>query len=318
MARRRQTQLTEVEGDALGAVIAATGGLVTISDDVPDLGSSSRELIRRCADLARAVDGAGDSGRAWTHDLLATDEPALLVSRAGLYTKLCALNRSDAPRSLPVDLAALRVGKEAQRLDVELDAHESALHHFDGARQLAVFCDFDGTFSIQDVGSTVAKLYIPDRRAGLWQRYESGELTAWDYTYELLDGLEVSEEQLDAFLRTVDLDPGSVPLLSWCRKLGVPFQILSDGFDRNLEVLQDLHGVEFEYRANHLTFSGGVWRIEPGQPNPSCGCETGTCKGTIISAWRDAHPDAFWRQEKIGWIMDCKYGNHRIISGQRA
>ena len=40
------------------------------------------------------------------------------------------------------------------------------------------------------VGSTVAKRHIPDRRKQLWTRYESGELTAWQYTFELLDGLE--------------------------------------------------------------------------------------------------------------------------------
>ena len=43
-------------------------------------------------------------------------------------------------------------------------------------RPLAIFCDFDGTFSVQDVGSTLAQQRLPEKRARLWERFADGEV----------------------------------------------------------------------------------------------------------------------------------------------
>jgi 2-hydroxy-3-keto-5-methylthiopentenyl-1-phosphate phosphatase len=156
---------------------------------------------------------------------------------------------------------------------------------------LAVFCDYDGTFSVQDVGSTIARLHGGVTRPEVWARYERGEITAWEYNMEVLDGLRFSEDDLLAFLHTVDLDPGASDLVAWCHERGVPFRILSDGFDYNLDRLQKIHGVAFEYDANRLRYEGGAWSIAGGSPDASCGCGTGTCKRGRIQQFRDSHPD---------------------------
>lgn len=158
--------------------------------------------------------------------------------------------------------------------------------------KLAVFCDFDGTFSIQDVGSTLAQRHAGDLRPKAWARYERGEITAWQYNMLVLDGLVLPRERVDQFLETVDLDPGAEDLLAWCGARDVPFRILSDGFDVNLDRLQELHGVRFDYDANHLRYEGDRWRLEPGFPNPACGCGTGVCKRGRIEAFRAEHPSA--------------------------
>ena len=157
---------------------------------------------------------------------------------------------------------------------------------------LAVFCDFDGTFSVQDVGATLAKIHAGDRRPAVWARYERGEITAWEYNLEILDRLPLPEAELEAFLRTIELDPGADQLIAWCRKHEVPFRVLSDGFDYNLNRLQVLHGVRFAYDANHLRYEDGRWRIAGAHPNPACGCGTGTCKRGRIEAFRADHPGA--------------------------
>lgn len=156
--------------------------------------------------------------------------------------------------------------------------------------RLAVFCDFDGTFAVQDVGSTIAKRYAGERRALLWERLRRGEISPWGYNLELLENLALPESELDAFLETVELDPGAPGLVAWCRRHGASFRILSDGFDRNLERLQAMTGVAFEYDANRLHYEAGRWRIAAGSPNPECGCGTGTCKRGRIRAYRAAHP----------------------------
>lgn len=171
-------------------------------------------------------------------------------------------------------------------------------------RPLAIFCDFDGTFSVQDVGSTLAQRLLPEKRKRLWKRFEQGEFTAWTYVIALLDGLEYPEKKLDRFLETIELDPGSRALLDWCDSAGVPFCILSDGFDWNLERIQAIQGIRFAYAANHLEYEGDRWRISPGRPNPECGCGTGSCKRGLIAGYRRAHPDHFCIHIGNGRVSD--------------
>jgi len=171
-------------------------------------------------------------------------------------------------------------------------------------RKLAVFCDFDGTFSVQDVGSTLARQHLAERRRQLWARFEKGEFTAWSYAVELFDGFELPRAELRRFLETIALDPGAKGLVGWCADRGIPFQILSDGFDWNLDRLQEIHDVRFAYRANHLEYAGDRWRIAPGGPNPDCGCGTGTCKRALISAYRAANPGAWCVHIGNGRVSD--------------
>jgi len=171
-------------------------------------------------------------------------------------------------------------------------------------RELAIFCDFDGTFSVQDVGSTLAQRLLPEKRKRLWTRFEQGEFTPWTYAMALLDGLAFSEKDLDAFLETIDLDPGAEAMLEWCAKESVPFRILSDGFDWNLDRLQAMNGVRFTHNANHLEFEGDVWQLAPGRPNEACGCGTGSCKRGLISEYREQHPGAFCVHIGNGRVSD--------------
>jgi 2-hydroxy-3-keto-5-methylthiopentenyl-1-phosphate phosphatase len=171
-------------------------------------------------------------------------------------------------------------------------------------RPLAVFCDFDGTFSVQDVGSTLAQQLLPEKRSRLWKRFADGEFTAWSYAMALLDGLVLPEKELDKFLETIDLDPGAETMVDWCEAEGVPFQILSDGFDWNLERLQAINQVQFEYSANHLEYEGDSWRLAAGRPNEACGCGTGSCKRGLISTYRAANPGAFCVHIGNGRVSD--------------
>jgi 2-hydroxy-3-keto-5-methylthiopentenyl-1-phosphate phosphatase len=171
-------------------------------------------------------------------------------------------------------------------------------------RPLAIFCDFDGTFSVQDVGSTLAQREMPEKRRRLWARFEQGEFTPWTYAAALFDGFDFSEKKLDEFLETIDLDPGAGAMLDWCARNAVPFKILSDGFDWNLERLQKMNHVRFEYRANHLEYEGNLWRVAPGGRNAACGCGTGSCKRTLIGAYRETSPNAFCVHVGNGRVSD--------------
>jgi len=310
MARTRETELTPVEITTLAASIAATGGMTVFSDDVSLLSPSDLALIRDTITLAREVDSGGARGTGRSIDLLGDELAAGIAGHTASGALVARVNARDEPGELELDLAAIglpptglpsvallgtpapRSGAEEGRPRFDLAAHQSALLRVHRNPLLAVFCDYDGTFALQDVGATLARRYAGERRDALWERLRSGEFNAWSYNMELLDGLPLSEEKLDAFLRTVEPDPGAHRLVAWCEENAVPFRILSDGFDRNLDRLQDLHGVRFAYDANRLWYENGTWRIAPGHPNPDCECGTGTCKQSRIREFRSVHHGA--------------------------
>jgi alpha-galactosidase len=307
MARSRDTRLSPAEIGSLAAAIAVTGGMVLFSDDFGALSPEDAARVRETIAVAREVDDAGERGTARPLGLLAHEIPDGALAKTPGGAVVALLNAGEEPRRVGVAAAALSAfegagpapalagaaaGLEAGALVGELAPHASALARLRGDPALVVFCDFDGTFAKLDVGSTIARTHLPERRAELWQRYERGEIRAWEYNELLLSGLRLPEAELDAFLRTVELDPGAASLVAWCEERGVPFRVLSDGFDRNLDRLQQLRGVRFGYDANRLWYEQGAWRIAPGHPDPSCPCGTGTCKRGRIRAFREAHPRA--------------------------
>jgi alpha-galactosidase len=309
MARGRDTQLSGDEARSLAVAIAATGGMALFSDDLPALGATGLALVRETLAGAREVDGLGLPGHARAHDLLAGEFAGAVAAGDAAGGLLALFNSGDEPALRELDLPVVRLAPLVappepllgsppakvdanRRLSVSLAPHASAFYRLRRAFQLGVFCDFDGTFSVQDVGATLAKIHAAERRPLVWARFERGEITAWQYNLEILDRLALPEAELEAFLRTIELDPGAIPLVDWCRAREIPFRVLSDGFDYNLNRLQVQHGVDFAYDANHLRYEDGRWRIRGAHPNPACGCGTGTCKRGRIEEFRAAHPGA--------------------------
>ena len=309
MARTRNTKLTPAEVDSLAATLAVTGGMLVFSDDVPSLADSELARIVETAELAREVDVGGSRGVVRARGLLDGELAQGALAPLATGALHLTVNDADEPRPVELDLAALvpkvgelpplpllgghePQGRDPRRPRATLAPHESWLLRVLATTRLAVFCDYDGTFAVQDVGSSIARRHAGARRPALWEKLLRGELTPWAYNMELLDGLELPEESLEAFLRSVEPDPGAHALVAWCEERGVPFRVLSDGFDRNLDRLQELHGVRFAYDANRLWYESGRWRIAPGHPDPSCSCGTGTCKQARIRAFRTAHPEA--------------------------
>jgi alpha-galactosidase len=309
MTRSDDTALTDHEVQTLASVLGASGGMLVFSDDVPKLGDAEAARLRGALELARDVDAGGTRGTARAIGLTRSSEARGLVSRTPSSAVAALVNWADVSAVVAEDLKAwvpsfgplppepLLGSRDPEPRDdgwarAELAPHESLLLRVGREIRLGVFCDYDGTFAIQDVGATLAKRHAADRRPALWERLQAGEFTAWEYNMELLDGLPLAEATVDAFLQTIEPDPGARPLLSWCESHEIPFRVLSDGFDRNLDRLQELHSVRFAYDANRLWYENDHWRLAAGAPDPTCGCGTGVCKAGCIRAFRAAHPGA--------------------------
>ena len=287
MTRSRATQLSAAESTSLANVIAGTGGMVVFSDDVPGLQEVEVGTVAECIEIARRVDAMGGVR---VPDLLEADTPGRVQAGVGARRVEVAFN----PGS----------GVEGSAGSAPLPAHASRIDDTPPRRKLAVFCDFDGTFSVQDVGSTLVMLHRAKERPAVQERFRRREITAWESNMLLLHGLELPEEDLDAFLGSIDPDPGARRLFDWSRVHAIDFEILSDGFDYNLDRLQKLFGFDFPYLANRLVYEAGRWSIAPGAPDPACTCGTGVCKRARIEDYRREHPDVVLVHIGNGQVSD--------------
>jgi alpha-galactosidase len=294
LVRSRSSGLSRGEREALATGIAATGGSCVFSDDLATLTQADRSLLAATLRGAQASDRAGIPGSARVVDLLEAELPGHIQAWDGADRLAGYVNASQQVRRFELDPAPTRacIGEAPGGSQLALAPRSGCLLRHPHPGGLAIFCDFDGTFSVQDVGATLAARYAAERRPGAWQRFERGEIQAWDYNLEILHGLPVPLHELESFLCEVALDPGARDLLAWCEAKQVPFRILSDGFDWNLNRLQVIHRVRFAYTANHLRYQGGRWAIRAGAPDPGCGCGTGTCKARAIGEYRREHPHA--------------------------
>jgi alpha-galactosidase len=221
LARSHDTELTRDERHLLATTIAATGGMAFFSDDLPRLSAGDRALLRATLEHARAVDGSGIPGAARLLEPLAEAGTGRVVAPDGEGAFVALVNTGDSiARTWLEDvggegLAAppqQRIGCLPSTADVaerSLPPHAGVLLREQRRFSLAVFCDFDGTFSVQDVGATLAQRHAPERRPTMWARYEAGEITPWEYNLEILDGFALPLSTLEAFLHSVELDPGA-------------------------------------------------------------------------------------------------------------
>ncbi len=156
---------------------------------------------------------------------------------------------------------------------------------------LRVFCDFDGTVAVNDVGDILVRTFGTSRCDEIIQEYELGKIGAkecWKRACETVRGL--TPEQLHTFTRQQTLDPYFSSFVDCCAERGIPYILLSDGFDVYLEEILRQHGFVpggdhargVQYFANHLEFAEGG-RIVPSFPYEDAECEVcANCKRNHI------------------------------------
>ena len=292
---------------ALAASIAVTGGMTIFSDDVPALTPEERAIVRETVALAREVDETTQRGNARAAGLLDA-EIATRVGRA--RGRATGWSRSSTTpmtaQRVALDLAALGAADEKPEAllgspvaQIEARPHRRAAR---AARRRALPAARRGRGSRCSATSTAPSrcrtsarrsraAAAAERRAALWPRLERGELDAWSYNMELLDGLALPEAELEAFLATRS---------SWtrrarrssrgangttCRSASSPTASTATSIGCSSST-----ACASATTRNRLRYESGRWRIAPGSPNRACGCGTGVCKRARIDAFRARHP----------------------------
>jgi 2,3-diketo-5-methylthio-1-phosphopentane phosphatase len=144
---------------------------------------------------------------------------------------------------------------------------------------LRIFCDFDGTVALNDVGNELFIRFADGRWVEPVSAWTRGEISSRECLIQECAFARATVEQLERFAEEQELDPTFRQFVNYCRAGGIPVAIVSDGLDFYIERILERHGYDdLPFFANHLEFDNG--RLIPTFPYYAFGCgRCGNCKG---------------------------------------
>jgi 2-hydroxy-3-keto-5-methylthiopentenyl-1-phosphate phosphatase len=152
---------------------------------------------------------------------------------------------------------------------------------------VAIFCDFDGTISVQDVGNRLFHHFSDGKSDGPVALWRADKI---DSQQCLIDEAalmrDITEADLSEFIDRLEIDPTFGPFAVFCRIHYWPLYILSDGLDIYINRLLKQNGL-----AGLPVFSNGAilenGRLRLSWPWLDNGCDRcANCKGFQIRRLR--------------------------------
>ncbi|MCX5779947.1 MAG: MtnX-like HAD-IB family phosphatase [Firmicutes bacterium] len=147
-------------------------------------------------------------------------------------------------------------------------------------KKLMLFTDFDGTISTQDFCAAMVKSFAREGWAELYRLWQEKLMSTEECAQRTLELMDVEPEELEAFLKTIDIDPSFLAFVDWAKKKEYPLHILSDGYDNYIKEALNRYGLDIPYYANHMVYEQG-WRIQCSYSDEDCK-KCGVCKTGLI------------------------------------
>jgi 2-hydroxy-3-keto-5-methylthiopentenyl-1-phosphate phosphatase len=156
------------------------------------------------------------------------------------------------------------------------------------SRNKVVFCDFDGTITIEDIVDDLFSRYADDSWKEIEKLWEWGKIGSEKCLQLQLACIKhITEDDLLRFASDVAIDPYFSEFVKSMKNDGIDLYIVSDGFDRLIEPILTNHCI-----SNIPVFSNGL-KIEGNKLIPSfslktneCYSGSGMCKCAIIDKYR--------------------------------
>jgi 2-hydroxy-3-keto-5-methylthiopentenyl-1-phosphate phosphatase len=151
-----------------------------------------------------------------------------------------------------------------------------------------IFCDFDGTITQTDVTDQIlTELAHPSWRE-IEQEWVRGQIGSRECLERQMALVEASPQELRALIDSIPIDPHFAAFCRFGRAHGIPFYVLSDGFDYVIQRVLRRSGVRGALRNGSHLFASGLRvqgrRLIPAFPCSAEPCEHGcaTCKAALI------------------------------------
>ena len=149
-----------------------------------------------------------------------------------------------------------------------------------------IFCDFDGTIAVDDVGYQLFHHFSGRRNDELMPDWKSGRMSNREVLVKEAAMVTANPEEIIAFIDKMKLDPTFAPFVKLCQKNNIKPVVLSEGLDFYIEHLLKKNSLDhLPMLANHGIMENKTIRIEFPYKNQNC-TRCGCCKGERIDEYR--------------------------------
>jgi 2-hydroxy-3-keto-5-methylthiopentenyl-1-phosphate phosphatase len=146
-----------------------------------------------------------------------------------------------------------------------------------------VVCDFDGTIANEDVTDGLLERFAGPAWVAIEAAWRAGRISARECMARQIDLLRAGQDDIDAYLATVDIDPEFAAFAEFCRANGLSVRVVSDGLDYVIHNILRRHGLDhLPVVANKFEAIGDRrYRLRFPNFQPDCESGSGTCKCAV-------------------------------------
>jgi 2,3-diketo-5-methylthio-1-phosphopentane phosphatase len=148
---------------------------------------------------------------------------------------------------------------------------------------ISIFCDFDGTAAMEDVGNAVFHRFAPDKAPQIIAEIARGEIGGLECLQRECAAVDsCTPEELDAFVAEFELDPYFKQFVAFCEDRSMPIVILSDGLEYYAKKILERNNLDhLPLFSNPVEFvqRDGKTKLVPSFPHSDADCkDCGNCK----------------------------------------
>jgi 2-hydroxy-3-keto-5-methylthiopentenyl-1-phosphate phosphatase len=158
-----------------------------------------------------------------------------------------------------------------------------------------IFSDFDGTIAQVDVTDVILSEFADPAWREVEEEWVQGRIGSRECLKRQMAMVDASAKQLDALIDAVPLDPHFAAFHALSRERGIPFCVVSDGFDYVIRRVLRNCGVDGELlNGSHLFSSsmrvrGGSVEVDFPHWHKVCAHGCATCKPEVMRRVRGGH-----------------------------
>jgi 2-hydroxy-3-keto-5-methylthiopentenyl-1-phosphate phosphatase len=154
---------------------------------------------------------------------------------------------------------------------------------------MQVFCDFDGTISVQDATDFILARFADAEWRDIEEQWKRGTIGSAQCMQRQVALIRASQRQLDAALDAIEIDPSFPAFADFCHSRRIALTVVSDGVDYFIHRILAHHRLPpLPVIANQLTIHGhnGDKRYRLALPFSQATCESaaGMCKCLCVRA----------------------------------
>lgn len=171
------------------------------------------------------------------------------------------------------------------------------------------FIDFDGTITHQDTCAAMVETFAAEGWREINELWEKREISTEECANRTFGLFRATLDDLRSLLETIEIDESFKPFVNFCRRMGHPIYVLSDGYDFCIEYIFNKHGLHLPYFANRLAYQNGFGITCP-HHNRECG-QCGTCKRSLMERLADPGSQVVYVGDGVSDI--CPAGHSRLV-----